>query len=119
MNNPFDGKKIETSIRTAVPRLSRFGSCTPKPLPWRARTILRALARASARSADRNTLELVEEIMGKSSNSGGKQQDKNGRHHGGSQPKYSPNDDRSIVKNPTSKPYEQDKINQIKQTGGK
>lgn len=34
---------------------------------------------------------------------------------GGSQPKYSPDDDRAIVKNPTSQAHEDDKINRDKQ----
>ena len=37
---------------------------------------------------------------------------------GGSQPKYSPNDDRSIAKNPTSPAHEADQKNQRKQREG-
>lgn len=37
---------------------------------------------------------------------------------GGSQPKYSPNDDRSIVKNPTSPAHGADDVNRQKQAKG-
>lgn len=38
---------------------------------------------------------------------------------GGSQPKYTPRDDRSIVKNPNNPAYTKDQANQAKQGGGK
>ena len=51
---------------------------------------------------------------------GGRAGDKmhGGEHRGGSQPKYSPNDDRSIVKNPTSPEYQADKTHQRRQKTG-
>ena len=48
---------------------------------------------------------------GQSGGNGGSQ----GVHRGGSQPKYSPNDDRSIVKNNTSGAYAADQANQASQ----
>lgn len=44
-----------------------------------------------------------------------KQKQPQAEDRGGSQPKYSPNDDRSIAKNPTSDAYEADQKNQRKQ----
>lgn len=37
---------------------------------------------------------------------------------GGSQPKYTPADDKAIVKNPTNPAYEADQANREKQKGG-
>jgi hypothetical protein len=39
-------------------------------------------------------------------------------HKGGSQPQYTPNDDRAIVKNPTNPAYDADQANRKTQQGG-
>lgn len=56
--------------------------------------------------------------MGKGSSKGGSQGG-GGTHRGGSRPEYSPNDDRAIVKNPTSGAHEADQANREKQGEGK
>lgn len=41
------------------------------------------------------------------------------KHKGGSQPQYTPNDDRTIVKNPNNPAHTKDQANQAKQGRGK
>lgn len=61
-----------------------------------------------------------EATMGRGSGKqGGQQGGTGGQDRGGSQPKYSPNDDRAIVKNSTSDAYDADKANRAGQAGGK
>lgn len=56
--------------------------------------------------------------MGKGSTKAGSQGGSGG-HRGGSRPEYSPNDDRAIVKNPTSDAFDADQANREKQASGK
>jgi hypothetical protein len=55
--------------------------------------------------------------MGKNANPG--QGGSGGGDRGGSDPKYSPNDDRGIVKNPNNPAHEADRVNREKQGGGR